>query len=83
MDYVIANPLAKTSSLEEPVKRFAGQVDLQSADPSKIRSRYMDQGQNSAEEQRKNLQKMLDAQIEEESGGTTVSLGDYGQLQLK
>jgi hypothetical protein len=84
MDYVVGNPLARISSSEQPtVKRFAGQVDIQSTNPSKTQSKYLNQGQNLAEEERKRLQDMLDAQTASESGGSTVSLGDYGQLQLK
>ena len=84
MDYVVGNPLARVSSSEQPtVKRFAGQADIQSTSPSKTQSKYLDQGKNLAEEERKKLQDMLDAQAAAESGGSTVSLGDYGQLQLK
>jgi uncharacterized membrane-anchored protein len=84
MDYVVGNPLARISSSEQPtVKRFAGQVDIQSTSPSKTQSKYLNQGQSWAEEERKKQQEMLDAQAAGETGGTTVSLGDYGQLQLK
>lgn len=86
MDYVVGNPLSETSSSNEPVvKRFAGEQSLQSANSSggSNRSKYLSQGRSFVEEQRKKMQDALDAQIASESGGSSIDLGEYGQIQLK
>lgn len=87
MDYVVGNPLLGTSSSsnESVVKRFAGEQSLQSSNSSggSNRSKYLTQGRDLAEEQRKKSQDALDAQIASESGGSSINLGEYGQIQLR
>lgn len=86
MDYVVGNPLSEASSSNEPVvKRFAGEQSLQSSSSSggSNRSKYLSQGRDLAEEQRKKAQDALDAQIASESGGSSIDLGEYGQIQLR
>jgi len=87
MDYVVGNPLASaaSSSSDRPVvKRFAGEASLQPINSSSVaqRSKYLTQGKDLAEEQRKKDQDTLNAQIAAESGGGSINLGQYGQIQL-
>jgi hypothetical protein len=85
MDYIVGNPLLSAPSLDQPVvKRFAGETTLQPINSSSAsqRSKYLTQGKDMAEEQRKKAQDTLNAQIAAESGKGSINLGEYGQIQL-
>ena len=73
--------MEKMSFLDELKTLTANENVLSvSRDVNELRTRFDDYV---LEEERKKQQDMLDAQAAGETGGSTVSLGDYGQLQLK
>lgn len=85
MDYAVNNPLLDVTIPQPPKTstRFAGEKDIQSSigTDSGNRSKYLSQGKDLAEEQRKKVQSALDSQVAAESG-RNIDFGDYGSFRV-